>query len=261
MTDNQDDKLANNRILWGIIQRHPDYIRFCKNCKFDKEGYLITTDENIEDTEKIKQRFKILMILDPGIEANEYHLTNLFNTATRAVTSVSYGVDDLPETHIRVDIDVRAPFSEIVKDLKYWLRLRKITDKVTKDLLQKNLKNYEHKLDNSYFIKKFKPEVEEITFKVWDLHQEGMTNHEIAEKLWPGEYEKAKANIGKSLDDKYKELFHKYKRAGIKDCEERAYNETYGENTEIIGGESEKYRLLKRVEDKKSRMLELFKIY
>lgn len=273
MKDNQDEKFDYVRILWGIIRRHPDYISFCEKYKFNECGWLIINDENYKDAEKIIERFGLEAILHYKVEADIHKLSCIFKTATRAATRVSGDFDNLPETHIRVEIDTRAPFSEIIKDIKFWLKLREMSRKATQEVLQKNFEEndrlfcrngkskIEPKADYSYFIQKFKPEPIKEAFKVWDLYQEGMRNREIAEILWPDEYKKACTNYEENRKEIYQELIDKYKKAGFEDFDEKAYVEAYGKDYENIEGESEMNRLLKRVEDKKSRMLTLLKMY
>lgn len=258
----ENDKFAYNKILWGIIRRHDDYVDFCENSNFDKEGWLIATDENSKYIEKIKQRFGIMMILHHKIEADEWQLKSLFKTATRAVMRVSDNVDEFPETHIRVDIDTRAPIFEIVKDVKHLLKLRKITREVTRERLKeireedsllacrKEGEEIEQAIDKPYAFAKFNPKSDMEAFKVWDLHKEGKKPAEIAKTLWPDEYNKA--NIDQ--DKKYLELVERYKQEGLDDFHVRAHDEAFMET-------SKKNTLIKRVGDKKKRMTELFKVY
>jgi hypothetical protein len=234
------NKFTYNKILWNVIRRHPDYVEFCKKNEFDENGWLIITDVNAENANMLKQRFGVMNVLSCEIDPDDWQLTYLFKTATRAVTRVSNGVDKLPETHIRVDIDTRAPFTEIAKDIKHWLRLRKITRKTTRE----NSKG--QPFNRPYPFKKFDPKSDLVAFEVWDLVQQGKKTAEIAKILWPDEYSKADKQ-----ENKYQELIKKYKNVnGLEDFQSRAYEDVYKDvysyNT-----------LLKRVDEKKRRMEKL----
>jgi hypothetical protein len=237
------DKFTYNEILWNVIRRHPDYVEFCKNNKFDEDGWLIITDVNAENANKLKQRFGIMMILSCEIDADEWQLTILFRSANRAVTRVSDGINKLPETHIRVDIDTRAPISEIVKDIEHWLRLREITREVTREDFEGHAFS-----GPPYPFKKFKPTSDMEAFQVWDLIQRGKKPAEIAKTLWLEEYKKTI-----DLDVKYFELIKKYKKEGLENYDKKAHDEVYERNNPNY--------LFKRVERKKKRMEKLLSLY
>jgi hypothetical protein len=238
------NKFTYNKISWNVIRRHPDYVEFCKKNEFDENGWLIITDVNAENANNLMQRFGIMMILSCEINANESQLTSLFYTASRAVTRVTGHFDSLPETHIRVDIDTRAPFTEIAKDIKHWLRLRKITRKTTRE-------NFKGQASNRpYPFKKFDPKSDLVAFEVWDLVQQGKKTAQIAKILWPDEYSKAIKQ-----EKKYQELIKKYKNVnGLEDFESRAYEDVYKDDNSYNS-------LLKRVDDKKKRMEKLFELF
>jgi hypothetical protein len=246
------DKYEYIKILWGIIRRHPDYINYCNGKKFDESGWLVSSEEKTEGAGKIKQRFKIIRVLHPETDAGDWHLTNLFESATRAAVRVTDGVDDLPETHIRVDIDSRAPISEIKADIQHWLKLRGLTRKYIR-VSRARRRNEPLAVDAPYPFKKFNPESDAVAFKVWDLLQQDLRPGQIAGILWPDEC--VQSEVDQDLN--YQLLVSRYRSEGAEDYDKKAYQEAY----EATGKTSQRNKLFQRVAKGRNRMIEMFQYY
>jgi flagellin-specific chaperone FliS len=250
------DKFTFAKVMWGIIRRHPDYIEFCNANEFDNNGFCIENESNKDQIESIKKRFRIINVLNPSLnldgEDGEWRLTNIFTTATRAVTRVSDKRNDFSETHIRVDIDVRAPWTVIKKEIQEWIELRELSRKAAVDTLRLP----EDTLKERYPFLRYNPESYFSAFDVWDLHVEGNRPSEIARTLWPEECE-ASFQI---IEKKYQELSKKYRERGDDDFDIKAYNETYGD-TEDDDDLGKVGTYVKRTEDKVKRMKELLQIF
>jgi hypothetical protein len=246
-----EERFIFQKILWGVIRRHSDYIEFCDKNKFDENDWISKTDSNSKEIEELKHRFRILDILHYKIDPDDWILSCLFFSARRAVTRIT-DLDDtnFPETNIRVDIDTRAPIYVITNEIKQIFEQRKITREITyKALKDECVKISISAQEERYPFNRFNPSSDLEAFKVWDLLKQGKRPYEVAKMMWPNQYTSTNAQ-----DKKYFELIERYEEKGFEDYTDKAYKDAYQNNTELS-------TLIKRVEDKAKRMERLFKMF
>lgn len=219
---------------WEIIRRHPDYRDFCDrySTSFDKDGFFVS--DFGEEEGLILNQFRLTLIphyerdlsgnllLDGGIVVEPTAVEYIWKTVEvdpghrhkmedgTTVTTESTAIWDEQFIKLKIDLsDNRAKaqiLDEVWEHIEEARRIAKITGKKGKAATIK--------CDD---------------LKIWDLAKEGKSPGEIAKLLWPEEYDASKKNDDVSSDRRYKELTQMYKKQGIKDYDDRAYVEAYGQ--------------------------------
>ncbi len=105
----------------------------------------------------------------------------------------------------------------------------------------------------------------EELFKIWDLYVEGNTAKEILKMIWPEEYKKEWGKTVETDDKKdmlYDKLAKKYRDQGhIKNWDERAFLEAYGNRNENMNSEGNRINLFMKIIHRRKRMEELFLMF
>ena len=234
----------NKRFLhfrWQIIRRDPEFIKFCDKYShaFDKDDELSQLDptnlksiSERKEYEEIKNRFGLEVIYHPSVDVSINHvLAWPFFKKDSAVDDISR------EGHLlTVEIDITRTDQQIKRDIFELVNWYRENEKLRRFRLKDN-KTYE-------------------VLKVWDLHKKGKSSKEIAEEVWPDEYEKGWAQLDDEKGELWKELQDKYYREGFEDWAERAYKKAYGDYDK-----SGRIKFYMRIKEKLERMEDLFQAF
>jgi hypothetical protein len=244
---------------WQTIRRHPGYVKFCEEYQeaFD-DGLFdpLKVDSEIRlkvaaEAEMLKQRFGLSVIRHHTVDISEENILkwDVFENElavyheAREKNPFDY---DPPwdKRFIKLTIDVTKTKKQIRKDVWWEVEWARRHLGITGT--------------------KFKPNYD--MFKVWDLYKQGKTRTDIIRGVWPDEYKQECGDDSSKTEEERDRLFsdlqQKYNKQGVKDWEEKAYQEAYGERDEdmrpVEGSESGKIRFFMRVRDSLRRMERLF---
>ena len=231
---------------WQVIRRDPEFIKFCDKYShaFDKDDELSQLDptnlksiSEKKEYEEIKNLFGLEVIYHPSVDVSIDHVFDWpFFKKDEAVDGIKR------EGHLlTVEIDITRTDQQIKGDtfgLVNWHR-----EDFEKE--KKQEKRPRGRLRHDILIE---------TFKVWDLHKKGKSPKEIAEEVWPDEYEKGWAQLDDEKGELWKELQDKYDREGFEDWAERACKEAYGDYDK-----SGRIKFYMRINERLKRMKDLFK--
>jgi hypothetical protein len=224
---------------WETIRRHSDYIDFCRTCSFDEDGLLSNNDLLTQEADEIMARFGLTIIWHPSKNISEENLLAAFEEPL----AVNYEWCEERPGHFTPIWD--GHFIKLKIDISEDRKKGQILDEVW-EFIEESRQVSGTKETNTRF------QIDEDMYKVYDLYKAGRSHAEIIKEIWPDEF----GDNGRdeyASDDKYHKLSQKYRKQGVADWEDRAYNEVYGKTEQI--------RLYMRVRDKLNRMEKQFDKY
>jgi hypothetical protein len=208
------------------LRRCEKYLTLCEGVEFHQSGIVdlkwvaLNTEKHMEINKRANQ-LGVKQILDPSKEF--YSLqpdiaidiigpTPVEVLALQDLTPSSQNRESWQQRFLKdgkyltVKIDVTQRKSDIINQIKIYLDYYR-------DLLGPQDKRHTGKME---------------CWQVYDMIKEGRTHTEIIERMWPDEYQKGIDEGDSKIKKEYQKLVEKYRKQGLENFHERAYQETHG---------------------------------